>query len=365
MRAWFLGAALVTSCAEPRSADPPAAPSPPVAPAEPPSPAPVEKVEAAETPPDVGTPPKQPTEPSVLDASASESTSLGSPTRGRLEGGLALPLNAPGLLRLPRKDPESRYGTVELVHALVRAAAKVERETPGAPVSIGDLSRPEGGDISGHASHRSGRDVDVLFYLLRDDGEPFVPSKFIPLDPEGRGTDYGDLSDPADDVPVRIDIPRTWRFVAALLAEDAAVQRILIVEHLRSALLAEAKRQGTAKDIVQRFAEVTCQPRFPHDDHMHIRVFCSAEDVRAGCEDPKPRFPWRIAELEAAGVEMLAPGEGTAMDTEVATPKKKPKLKTIEQARAEAGPMHEDVVDFLDRRQAWARKPHPGRRWCR
>jgi hypothetical protein len=47
------------------------------------------------------------------------------------------------------------------------------------------------------------------------------------------------------------------------------------------------------------------------------------------------------------------------------TPPKRAKLKSIAQARAEAGPMHEDVVAFLDRREGWAKRPHPGRRWCR
>ncbi len=297
----------------------------------------------------------------VLAAEPGASTSVGSPTSGRLEGSVALPAQAPGLLFLPSKDLGSRFGTVELVQGLVKAAAAVEHADPGPAVTIGDLAREAGGDISGHASHRSGRDVDVLFYLVREDGQPFVPSKFIPLDPEGNGTDYGDLADPSDDVPVRLDAARTWRFVAALLADDAAaVQKILIVEHLRGRLLEEARRAKAPPHIVQRFSEVTCQPRFPHDDHMHIRVFCSAQDIEAGCEDTRPIFPWRRRALAEAGVKPVLAGK-----TPKTKPKPKAKLKTIEQARAEAGPMHQDVVDFLDRRQAWAHKPHPGRRWCR
>jgi hypothetical protein len=203
----------------------------------------------------------------------------------------------------------------------------------------------------------------VLFYLRREDGEPFVPAKAIPLDPEGRGTDYGDLADPADDVPVQLDVARTWSFVAALLAdEDAAVQKILVVEHLRSRLLEQARRVEAPAAVVQRFADVTCQPRFPHDDHMHIRVFCSPEDIAAGCVDAPPIYPWRERELTAAGVEPVLTGSD---DEDVPPkPKPRPKLKTIAQARAEAGPMHEDVVEFLDRRETWAKRPHPGRRWC-
>ncbi|MCH9681590.1 MAG: penicillin-insensitive murein endopeptidase [Deltaproteobacteria bacterium] len=311
--------------------------------------------------PDV--PPPTPTEPDPLTLDTTHSTSVGSPTSGKLEGSVALPREAPGLQLLPRKGSGSRYGTFELVQGLVRAAAAVDEASPGAPVSLGDLSRQDGGDISGHASHRSGRDVDVLFYLLRDDGKPFTPAKFIPLDPDGRGTDYGDLTDPADDVPVHIDVARTWLFVAALLADTtASVQRILVVEHLRSLLLAEAKRVGAPPAVVQRFSDVTCQPRFPHDDHMHIRVFCSADDIGAGCEDTPPVFPWRARELKAQGTKAVLAGRNTAAAD---TTKRKPKLKTLEQARAEAGPMHEDVVEFLDRRKAWAKKPRPGRRWCR
>lgn len=315
-------------------------------------------------------PPEASDEPDPLSWPAARSTSIGHPARGRLEGGVPLPLTAPGLLLHPGKDPGSRFGTVELVQGLLRATAAVERADPGAPLTVGDLSREAGGDIPGHASHRTGRDVDVLFHLRHDtadgEGEPFVPAKAIPLDPEGRGTDYGDLADPSDDVPVRIDLARTWAFVAALLADDAAaVQRIFIVEHLRGLLLEEAARVEAPAEVIERFADVTCQPRFPHDDHMHIRVFCSLDDVAAGCEDTPPMYPWRKQALAAAGVE---PGRAEPDGDEDPAPargKTKPKLKTLAQARAEAGPMHEDVVAFLDRREAWAKQPHPGRRFCR
>jgi len=319
--------------------------------------------EPASKDPDAGTGSPS-TEPDPLTAPPSRSSSIGSCTAGRLEGGIALPLAAPGLSFNPAKDPGSRFGTVELVGGLVRAASAVERASPGHALTVGDLSREAGGEISGHASHQSGRDVDVLFYLRRESGEPFVPAKAIPLDPEGRGTDYGDLADPADDVPVVLDEARTWSFVAALLADEAAaVQRIFVVEHLRSRLLDEARRVKAPAEVIERFAEVTCQPGFPHDDHMHVRVFCSVEDIGAGCIDGSPIYPWRTKALATAGVEPVLAGSDD--DESPKPPTRKPKTKSIAQARAEAGPMHEDVVAFLDRRQAWVKRPHPGRRWCR
>jgi penicillin-insensitive murein DD-endopeptidase len=297
--------------------------------------------------------------PDPLALDGSHSTSLGGPNSGSLKGGVPLPLSGPGYRFSPNKNPESRYGTQELVAALVRAAAVVHEDMPGNTLTIGDLGRPEGGDIPGHASHRSGRDVDVYFYLLDAKGEPF-PAKAIPLDLEGKGTDYLDLADPKDDVPVRIDLPRTWRFVHALIADDRLqLQRIFVVEHLRSMLLAEARRQKAPKAIRERFADLTCQPRAPHDDHLHIRVFCTAEDIAGGCEDGPPLYPWQKALLAEAGVQSVRAGP-------VARAKKsKVARKSRDEARADAGVLHQDVRDFLDRREVWAKKPHPGRQWCK
>lgn len=312
---------------------------------------------AAEPAPEPG-PPEIPgggPDPLMLEASAS--ASIGGPNSGSLQGGVPLPLSGLGYRFSPNKDPGSRYGTVELVSALVRAAAVVQEEMPGGELTIGDLGREQGGDISGHASHRAGRDVDVYFYLLDEKGEPF-PAKAIPLDPDGKGTDYLDLADPSDDVDVQIDLPRTWRFVQALVADEKVqLQRIFVVEHLRSMLLEEGKRQKAPKEIRQRFADLTCQPAAPHDDHLHIRVFCTADDIEAGCEDGPPLFPWQRALLAEAGV-------ASVRAKPVARAKKKGR-KTRDAARSEAGELHQDVRDFLDRREAWAKKPHPGRKWCK
>lgn len=365
-------AALLTACANepPPPRDPNPSP-PPAAEASTPAdePPPADEPESTVEPPPADEPEpssdRDAAPPPPLDPDAS--TSIGSPTFGELTGGAWLAPDTPDVVLPPKKDPQSRYGTAELVGGVRRAATALQREHPGAPITIGDLSRPSGGVIKAHASHRSGRDVDVLLLLLRQDGSPFSPAKFIPLDPQGRGTDYGDLADPSDDVPVHLDVTRTWAFVAALLAdEDALVQKVLIAEHLRTLLLAEAARVDAPEDVVQRFSEVTCQPRFPHDDHMHIRVFCTAQDIEGGCEDTTPVFGWRRRQLAAAGVKWVKAGTGPhsqAIAAKLAG--QKPALKTLAQAKAEAGPMHRDVEEFLERREAWASKPHPGRRYCR
>ncbi|MCS6799635.1 MAG: penicillin-insensitive murein endopeptidase [Myxococcota bacterium] len=296
----------------------------------------------------------------VLGLDGSVSTSLGGPSGGRLVGGVPLPDDAPGLVSNPRRpNARGHYGTVELVQALVRAAGVVERRMPGSALVVNDLSLPGGGPMPHHASHQSGRDADVLFYLLGRDGRPF-PSKGIPLDPSGRGWDFGNLVDPRDDVPVRLDVRRTWRFVRALLEDRHTgedVQRIFVVEHVRTLLLAEAERTQAPAALRERFEAVTCQPSTPHDDHLHIRFFCTPEDIRAGCADGGPMYPWQLARLRAAGVEPipfrpLPRPRGTA-----ASPGHR--------ARAALPPMHWRVRRFLQERERWTRPPRTGRPYCR
>lgn len=285
-------------------------------------------------------------------------TSIGSPSDGRLVGGIALPLQGRGFVADKDKNPARRYGTAELVGVLIRSAGHVHEMLPGGTLTVGDLSLPDGGEVTGHATHQLGRDVDVLFYLVDANGQP-IASKAIPIEPDGTGTDYKDLSDGADDVPVRLDRARTWSFVEAVLSDpEGRVNRIYVVEHVRSLLIEHAEQVGAPQRIVALFGDVTCQPRFPHDDHMHIRLFCSVDDIDAGCEDTLPIYPWHLQHLSEHGRTFVParPRSGRA------------KVTSVEQAARAAsrkyGPFHPEVRAFLARRRAWVDKPHPGRAYC-
>ncbi len=297
-------------------------------------------------------------DPLTLDSGAS--TSVGSPSEGRLTTSVPLPLHGPGYVFNPRKDPQRRHGTVELVAGLIRAAAAAQEAHPGGTLTVGDLSLPQGGDIGGHASHRAGRDVDVMFYLLGADQKPFA-AKAIPIEPDGTGVDYRDLTTADDDVPVHIDVPRTWAFVAALVDDPRNdVARIFVVEHVRTMLLDEGAKVGADKAVLERVGQVTCQPKFPHDDHMHIRFFCSPDDIDAGCLDTAPIFPWHRRALAQHGKKAALAGPRT---------KPKPKLTSVDdaakKARDQAGAFAPEVDAFLERRKAWAKKPKTGRKYCR
>lgn len=298
----------------------------------------------------------QSAEEEAVDWSSFDSTSLRNPNDGSLRGGVPLPLRTPGLRFNPARDPKTRFGTLEMVRGLVEAGARVERELGGLPVTVNDLSYAEGGPIPHHRSHQSGRDVDVHFYQLGPNGEP-IESVGAFFDLSGAGMDFRNLEDPSDDLALKLDLPRTWLFLQSLIEDESAqLQQIYVAEHLRTLLLRHARSQDVPAATIERFAEMSCQPSYPHDDHFHFRFFCAPDDIAAGCRDSPPMYPWQRQRLEAAHARPrpLAPARAES----------KAKIVTHEEARDAAGPMDAEVERWLDRRKQWIKKPHPGRSYC-
>lgn len=293
----------------------------------------------------------------ALDGTAS--TSIGAPNEGRIEGGIPFPLRAPGVLLNPRRfNDDGHFGTVEMIQALIKAAAVVDREFPGGPpLIINDLGYKQGGPLPHHGSHQAGRDVDVLFYMLDEGGAP-QRSKCVSLNLEGEGWDFLDQSDPEDDEFFKLDAKRSWRFLQALAEEEeTTVQRVFVAEHIRTLLLAEADRVKAPRKARELVEAWTCQPGSPHDDHFHIRFFCTAEDIRSGCQDSTPMYPWRVEQLRAEGVS-------PTIWRRTRPRRRRGKGDLVERAIAKAGPMHEKVKAFLRERKAWRRPPRTGRPFC-
>jgi len=292
----------------------------------------------------------------AIDWGSFDSTSIRNPNDGSLRGGVPLPLTGPGVRFNPSRDSNARYGTVELVRALVDAGARVERELGGLPVTINDLSYESGGPIPHHRSHQSGRDVDVFFYQLDAKGEP-IESVGAFFDPSGSGVDFRDLADASDDVALQLDIPRTWLFLQALIEDDGAqLQHIFVAEHLRTLFMDYARGHDVPTATIARFAKMSCQPSYPHDDHFHFRFFCAQDDIPEGCRDSPPMYPWQQRKLREAGIRPrpLAPKRKQA----------KAKVVTHQEAREAAGRMDAEVEHWLDRRKQWLDQPHPGRAYC-
>ena len=151
------------------------------------------------------------------------------------------------------------WGTPEMVDALVEAVDAVHAKHPGGHALItGDLSRREGGKLSPHVSHQSGRDADVGYYFRTQ-----VPPRWFRKASEES-----------------LDVPRTWTFVSSLLADDK-VQYIFMDYRLQKLLYAYAR--DTMGHTTQELLKYFSYPRGRaarvaiirhlkgHRDHMHIR----------------------------------------------------------------------------------------------
>jgi penicillin-insensitive murein endopeptidase len=213
--------------------------------------------------------------------------SVGLPHGGVLVGGVEMRKAGEGYRFL--RDDDRHYALPRFARALARAAARVSRERPGGELCIGDLSAPHGGALPPHLSHRSGRDADLLFYLATLEGAPVRSPGFLPVGRDGLAWD------PAGKRFLRLDVEREWLLVKALLEdEEARVQWIFVHDDVRRTLLAWARARGESTDLQWRAALVMAQPRPGglHDDHLHVRTACTAEDRARGCQPFGPTRPW-------------------------------------------------------------------------
>lgn len=239
-----------------------------------------------------------------LTPAPDEPLSWGATNGGILRRGEPLPDSGEGFVRA-RPGESTRYGTPRLIEALQRVAAEVSRRFPGtAPVRIGDLSSPHGGRHPRHGSHRTGRDVDVLFYVTDPTGRSRTGRGWLAYNRFGFAVEHqrpGAGPGSGSGGLFLFDDARNWHFVRTLLLdEEAAVQWIFVSRGVKARLLRYAMAHEPDPRVITRAAYVLHQPEraSPHDDHFHVRIMCSPRQLAAGCQDRAPFWPWLRAEWE-------------------------------------------------------------------
>lgn len=215
-----------------------------------------------------------------------DSRSVGWPWQGRLVNGVEL-VESATVRRAGECAPQGAFfGTRELVGLLERAAAVVSRRHPGSRLTVGELSRPGGGEIDGHGSHESGRDADLAFYMTDLGGHPYQPFAFAEFDVHGHGKPPNEN--------LRFDDARNFDLVARLVTDPVArVQYVFVADPVRRRLLAEGARRGAPAAVLARITQALVQPARgnPHRNHFHVRVYCDPGD-RPVCHDRAPFWPW-------------------------------------------------------------------------
>ena len=215
-------------------------------------------------------------------------TSLSTVSSGTLVGGGYLERSGAHHTSLPaHRRRDNRYGTVELVSVIRHAAARVAAEFPGSKLHVGNLSQRGGGDLTVSVSHNSGRDADLAFFVV---GDPRArPTNFVRFDAQGRSRKASGRW--------RFDVPRNWALVKALIQTDGVpgdTQFLFISRGLKQLLMEHARRRGEDPEILRRADKILKQPTgsLPHDDHLHLRLYCPADDLLDGCRNYGPTWDW-------------------------------------------------------------------------
>lgn len=229
------------------------------------------------------------------------SVSVGTASRGFLIDGVRLPDHGDGYLtRDVWRQRDNRFGTDELVDLVTSVARRMRGQTPGVKLVVADLSGKGGGErVAFHRSHQTGRDVDLLYYLRDARGAPFEADAMHVFDALGRAVDGSGLT---------VDVPRTWLLVKEIVtAPEATVQWIFLYEPLSRRLIEHATRIGEPEAVIARARKTLKQPgdSARHDDHMHVRVYCSTADRAYGCRDLGPMELLAEREAEPAPVTAL------------------------------------------------------------
>ncbi len=247
--------------------------------------------------------------------------SVGLPHSGFLTGGRELPKEGHGYRW--KSDADRHWGLPRLISMLEEAAGAVADARPGSqPVFVGDISAKGGGALlPKHRSHRTGRDVDVLFFATTLEGVPVPNPAFVKFGADGLGVTAAGRF-------VRFDVPRNWLFIRALVeSKHGHVQWIFISRVLEALLVEHAIALGEPPSLIARAQTVMQQPgdSLPHDDHIHLRLACEPEELARGCSGG-PRWAWLPAgpkkveaPISALVQALLGPSVDGAADALVAT----------------------------------------------
>ena len=215
------------------------------------------------------------------------SVSFGPPNDGALLNAARLPTSGAGYVMPPTWAKRGlHHGTGELVQLVQYLGRTLDQQHLGRPLAVADLSLEQGGPSAWHRSHQTGRDVDLMFYVRDAAGKPIVPEVMRHF-----GADGASIADTPGDPVVQFDDHANWLAVRELIVNPVAdVQFIFISDDLKQRLLDHAIDQGEQLEVIAAAAELLHQPggALPHDDHMHVRVYCAPTDVRQGCEELGP-----------------------------------------------------------------------------
>jgi transposase-like protein len=191
--------------------------------------------------------------------------SVGTPTRGRLLGGVQLP-EQPALYTI--RNPENSYGTSLAVATLQTALADFRQDSGyDRELVVCDMSRERGGRFRPHRSHTSGRDVDIRLPLRQG-----LPDGTIPV------------------LASQVDWDAAWRLVKSLI-DTGQVRYVFLARPRQKPLYDAARRAGESQASLETLIQyprrklaAVVRHSAGHVKHIHVRFRCAPDETQ--CVDP-------------------------------------------------------------------------------
>jgi len=190
----------------------------------------------------------------------------GSPTTGRLDGGLRFESEGSFDVRCPMNAYVSSYTYASLYAALMRMRTRYHYK---GQLVVADISRDGGGGYGLHVSHKTGRDVDL--WLPIEGGQYRT------------GPGCGACGTPwCRPDASEVDWEAAWLMIESL-RENGAVQRIFLDRSLMGSLIDGAVRTGANRSAVKmivgsRGALVGHSANHTH--HIHVRFHCGPDEEK-------------------------------------------------------------------------------------
>jgi len=170
---------------------------------------------------------------------------------GKLKAPTQLPNEGFGFSRYLTKKDRS-WGTTDLITLIQNVAEVFFKNFPDfGPLAVGDISQREGGDITPHASHQNGLDVDILYVKKL---------KSNSYDPQGN-----------------LDLFK-------MIVASKHVNRIFLSPTMKKNLCKHAKSSGLMEDELTLETLHRLRPLEKHTTHFHIRMICPVGS-QAVCDD--------------------------------------------------------------------------------
>ena len=195
--------------------------------------------------------------------------SIGATNGGHLRNPSRLKAGAGYFIR----RPERSYGADFTIKHVRTAVAHVrKRHAKTHRLAVGDISAKRGGKISMHASHQSGRDIDLGFYFKKK--------------PKGYPQSFADVT------ASNLDFDASWTLLMSFVetaGKPGGAEKIFISYPTQKVLYKQARKRRVSKE---KLAEILQYPNGRaskralvrhepgHNEHMHVRFACPPNDTR-------------------------------------------------------------------------------------